>query len=220
MTSISSTQANNQTKALRQHLSVNICLIIFQVPNKHEILLCRKASPLPLHQKNQKCTGVSSTFETERLIVFHGHIGQKSKYAGNNNHISRNSHVFVDIDLSFRYDVHVIGHQGSLFVYECALDSRLRQCEESSLAFLGNSIVIKVLTTSITKTSNLRDLTSIFSKIESCMIVNNGILQTCGLNIDMVSRTVVCIIPIPQKRLTCSKLGRYGVAPWGGNKCI
>lgn len=82
----------------------------------------------------------------------------------------------------------------------------------------GNSIVVKVFTTSISKTSNLRDLTSIFSRFKSSVIANNCILQTCALRIDMVSCTVVCIIPIPRKRLTCSKIGRYGVVPWGGNK--
>lgn len=56
----------------------------------------------------KKCTGVSSTFKTERLIVFHGHIGQKSRYAGNNHHILRKPHVFVSIGPSFRHGVHTI----------------------------------------------------------------------------------------------------------------
>ena len=131
MTSISSTQTNDQT-----NLSANLHLVIFQVPDKHEILLCRKASLLPLHQKNQKCTGVSSTFKAERLIVFHGHIGQNSRYAGNNHHILRKPHVFIDIDPSFRHGVHTIWRQGVLCVYGCFLDPRLRQRERSSFGLL------------------------------------------------------------------------------------
>ncbi len=152
------------------------------------------------------------------MIVFHGHIGQKPRYAGNNHPFLQKPPVFLASGPSFRHGVHIIWRQGAHSAYGCFLNPGLRRRERFSSALFGNSIMIEVFTTSLVKTSNLHDLTSIFSRFKSSVIVNNGILQTCILRIDMVFCTVVCIIPMPQKRLTCSKVGRYGVVPWGGNR--